>query len=90
VDLLGSKYGLPKAISGHENYWFWGPRAYTGEKIIGIGYSPDDAQRNCASVEVAASVDVPYAPDWVNGPIVICSELKPTLQELWPKLQRFH
>ena len=90
VDLLGLKYGLPKAISGHENYWFWGPRAYTGEKIIGIGYSPEDAQRNCARVEVAAIVDVPYAPDWINGPIIICSDLKPTLQELWPNLQRFH
>lgn len=90
VDLLGSRYGLPKAISGHENYWFWGPRGYTGEKIIGIGYSPEDAKRNCANVEVAANVDVPYAPDWVNGPVIICSNLKPTLRELWPNLQRFH
>ena len=90
VDLLGSKYGLPKAISGHENYWFWGPRGYTGEKVIGIGFSPENARRNCARVEVAAVVDVPYAPDWVNGPIIICSGLKPPLPELWPELQRFH
>ena len=90
VDLLGAKYGLPKAISGHENYWFWGSRGYTGEIIIGIGFSPEEARRNCATVEVAARVDVPYAPDWINGPIIICSNLKPTLQELWPNLQRFH
>jgi len=90
VDLLGRKYGLPKAISGHENYWFWGPRGYMGEKIIGIGFSPKEARRNCATVEVVAIVDVPYAPDWINGPIIICSDLKPTLPELWLGLQRFH
>lgn len=90
VDLLGPKYGLPKAISGHENYWLWGHRGYTGENIIGIGFSPEDARRNCATVEVVASVNVPYAPDWTNGPIIICSGLEPTLPELWPSLQRFH
>jgi len=82
VDLLGTKYRLPKAISGHENYWFWGSRSYTGETIIGIGFSPEEARRNCATVEVAAKVDVPYAPDWINGPISICTNLKPTLLEL--------
>jgi len=90
VDLLGEKYGLPKAISGHENYWYWGPRGYTGARIIGIGFSPEEARRNCAIVEVAATVDVPYAPDWTNGPVIICSDLRPTLPELWRDLQRFH
>lgn len=90
IDLLGAKLGLPKAISGHENYWFWGPRDYTGEKIIAIGFSREDVEANCASVEVAAEVKAPYAPPWVNGPILICSHLKMTLQEAWPTLQRFH
>ena len=26
VDVLGGKWGLPPAISGHENYFLWGPR----------------------------------------------------------------
>src|SRR5262249_19780765 len=33
IDLFGSKYGLPKAISGHQNYFLWGPRDYTGESV---------------------------------------------------------
>ena len=37
VDLFGPKYGLPPAISGHQNYWLWGPRDYTGESMILIG-----------------------------------------------------
>ena len=34
VDLFGPKYGLPKAISGHQSYFLWGPRDYTGESVI--------------------------------------------------------
>jgi hypothetical protein len=37
IDFFGPKYGLPKAISGHQNYWYWGPRNYTGESVIIIG-----------------------------------------------------
>jgi hypothetical protein len=47
--------------------------------VIGIGFSPEDARRNCSSVEVVATVDVPYAPEWTNGPIIVCSNLKPPL-----------
>jgi hypothetical protein len=31
IDLFGPKYGLPKAISVHQNYFLWGPRDYTGD-----------------------------------------------------------
>jgi hypothetical protein len=32
-DLFGHRYGLPKAISGHQNYFFWGPpRVYRGKR----------------------------------------------------------
>jgi len=27
IDFFGSRYGLPKAISGHQNYYYWGPRS---------------------------------------------------------------
>jgi hypothetical protein len=37
IDLSGPRYGLPPAISGHQNYFLWGPRGYTGESLIVIG-----------------------------------------------------
>ena len=39
IDFFGPKYGLPKAISGHNNYWLWGPRGATGEVVIRLGGS---------------------------------------------------
>jgi hypothetical protein len=30
IDFFGSRYGLPKAISIHQNYWLWGPGKLRG------------------------------------------------------------
>src|SRR5438105_3801333 len=29
IDFFGPKYGLPPALSGHQNYFYWGPDDYT-------------------------------------------------------------
>src|ERR1043165_9904458 len=39
IDWFGPRYGLPKAISGHQNYFFWGPRGYDGS--VGIVLNDD-------------------------------------------------
>ncbi len=40
VDYFGGRYGLPKAISGHNNYWLWGPGERSGKVLIIIGGEP--------------------------------------------------
>ena len=42
VNLLGPKYGLPTAISGHQNYFYWGWNGYTGESVLTLGKNPED------------------------------------------------
>jgi len=37
-----SKLGLPPAISGHQNYFLWGPRDWTGEVILVLDTNEDD------------------------------------------------
>ena len=44
------RYGLPKAISGHQNYFLWGPRHYTGEIIILLGETETEAREHFESV----------------------------------------
>jgi len=90
IDLFGPKYGLPRAISGHQSYFLWGPRDYTGETMILIGISKQGAQNGFASVEVGAEVKVPYAPPWLNGQILLCRHPVMSLQQAWPRLVRFH
>src|SRR5262249_39056046 len=90
VDFFGPQYGLPKAISGHQNYFLWGPRSYTGERAILIGVPQADARKFFASVEVAATVDVPYAYFYETRPILLCRGLRANFQTLWPGVKNWH
>ncbi|HKR22569.1 MAG TPA: hypothetical protein VJS17_08245, partial [Pyrinomonadaceae bacterium] len=87
VDFFGPRYGLPKAISGHQNYFLWGPRDYTGEIVILLGEDEDDARENFESVTVAATLNNPYAYRYENRPILLCRGLKWDLQKGWPQVK---
>ncbi len=90
VNLFGKKYGLPKAISGHQNYWVWGPRDYTGEVMIVIGSTVEGELKHFDQVEVGATFDNPYGYPWERRPILICRHPKPelgTLQKAWPMIK---
>ena len=50
IDLFGPKYGLPPAISGHQSYFLWGPRDYTGASMIVMGGDRREAEQLFASV----------------------------------------
>jgi len=41
IDFFGAQMGLPKALSGHQNYFLWGPRGYTGECMIVMDDRPE-------------------------------------------------
>ena len=89
VDFFGAQYGLPKAISGHQNYFLWGPRNYTGEIVIIVGESAEDVRDDFASVEVAATQYTPYALWYENQPILLCRGLKHNLQTIWPLVKNW-
>jgi hypothetical protein len=89
IDFFGPKLGLPKAISGHQNYFLWGPRNYTGEVVIVLGGRAKDLRRVFNQVEVAAQLNHPYALWFENRPIFLCRGLKGNLQDLWPKVKNW-
>jgi len=61
VDLFGPKYGLPKAIGGHQSYYLWGPRDYTGESMIVMQGRQDELERLFQVVRKVARVEHPYS-----------------------------
>jgi hypothetical protein len=89
IDFFGPNYGLPKAISGHQNYYLWGPRNYTGEVLILLGMPKEDTDL-CKSVEESEKVGHPYAMDYEHYTILICRDLKGGLQENWPKVKHWN
>ena len=89
VDFFGPQYGLPKAISGHQNYYLWGPRHYTGDIVILMGEEESEAREHFESVTVAATLNNPYAYRYENRPILLCRGLKWDLQSEWSKVKNW-
>jgi hypothetical protein len=87
IDFFGPKYGLPNAVSGHQNYFLWGPRNCTGKVLILLGDRPEDWNGRCDRVDIAAQLYHPYAIKFENKPVLVCHGLKVDLQQIWPSLK---
>jgi hypothetical protein len=62
VDFLGRRYGLPRALSGHQTWFLWGPRGYSGNCMIVLDDRKEVLERYWRHVEyVGTSADNPYA-----------------------------
>jgi hypothetical protein len=86
IDFFGSKYGLPKVISGHQNYYLWGPRGYTGASMIVLGDSRARLEHYFQHVTLAGSFGQPYALE--QGSIWLCQGPRGwNLQQIWPRLK---
>jgi len=90
IDFFGPWYSLPKAISAHQNYYFWGPRRYTGESIILVGWSLKDAQYWCGSVQEGPKNDPYYGMGWEHYTVLVCRDFKMPLSQAWPRLKTWN
>jgi len=90
IDFYGPRYGLPPALSGHQTYWLWGPRGYSGNCLIVLDDTRERLEELFDSVEfVGISADNPYALEQ-RIPVFICRGAKfGTLDKVWPKLKRW-
>jgi len=89
IDLFGPRYGLPPAISGHQSYFLWGPRNYTGESVIVMGGRQDDLQLRFASVRKVARAAHPYSMPYEHIDIFYCRGLNQPLREIWPQVKNW-
>ena len=88
--MFGSKYGLPKAISGHQNYFLWGPRDYTGESVIVMRGKQEELEGWYANVEKVAAVNHPYSMPYEHFDVFYCRNLKWPLKDVWPKVKNWN
>ena len=73
VDFLGRGSVLPKAISGHNNYYVWGPGSCTGNVMITIGYSQSDDQNSFGNVTLLTTLTCEYCISYEqNLPVYVC------------------
>jgi hypothetical protein len=88
IDYFGPSEGLPRAISGHNNYYLWGPQQYTGEVVIAVGMPMDELRPLFEDIRLAATIENDYAiPEENHLPVYICRKPKMSLQQAWPSLK---
>jgi 4-amino-4-deoxy-L-arabinose transferase-like glycosyltransferase len=91
VNIYGPALGLPKAISGHNSYFLWGPQGCTGQVIITINKPIQDLAGSFESVVPAGHTECTYCmPFENNAPINIARGLKAPLQEVWSGVKDFN
>jgi Dolichyl-phosphate-mannose-protein mannosyltransferase len=90
IDLFGAKLGLPPAISGHQSYFYWGPRGYSGECMIVMDDTPEQLHKLFDSVEFGGHVEHPLSMPYQHFDVYICRKPKfGSLEQLWPKVKRW-
>jgi hypothetical protein len=89
IDFFGPRYGLPRALSGHQTYFLWGSRNYSGNCLIVLDDKQEILEKLFEQVEYVGSSDNPYALER-HIPVFICRGAKfGSLQQLWPKIKKW-
>jgi hypothetical protein len=90
IDFFGGKYNLPRAISGHNNYYLFGPGDYSGEIVIFIGVPIQYLKRLFDEVEQAAIIRCKYCMPYENNlPVYVCRRPKFPITEVWPQIKHY-
>ena len=90
VDVFGGPWSLPPAISGHENYFLWGPRGADGSVVLILGGTRDGLLKMFGSVEAAGQVDNPLGmPEESGQTLWLCRDIREPIETLWPRLRHY-
>ena len=90
IDLFGPDLGLPKSISAHLTYYYWGPRDVTGEVLIVLDDEREVLEGIFESVEHGGRVEHPWSMPYQQFDVWVCRGMKMPIGELWPRIKNFH
>jgi MFS family permease len=93
LDYYGRPQGLPPTLSGHNNYWYWGPADLANladPVILQIGGDKATLEQFFETVELAAHLDCGLCMPYENGrPVWICRGFHGDLSEVWRRSRHF-
>ena len=90
VNILGAQYGLPTAISGHQNYFYWGWNGSTGESVLTLGNDPKDYTDTYAEVIDLGPFDAPWIMDHEHHHYFWLRHRKRTYAADWPDFKYWY
>lgn len=91
IDLLGKKYDLPDALSGHLSYHLWGYGNQRPENLLTVQVPCESLLSVCENVRISGYIPfIPYAMPYDNNkPICLCRKMKYTIEEIWPLTKHY-
>ena len=88
LDFYGSRYGLPQALSGHNQFWLWGTHGYSGSVVIDV-HGRCDPQL-FRERRVVTHFSNPWVRPFENGfPISLCEGINEPLATYWPHMRMY-
>jgi hypothetical protein len=90
LDFFGPAYGLPPALSGHNQFWLWGTQGYSGDTLIDVhGDCQHDAHLFHTARVVVRFSDRWSRPSENDFPISLCTGITEPLAAYWPRLRSY-
>jgi hypothetical protein len=92
VGLFGGRMQppLPEVISGHNNYWLWGPRGWDGRVAIVVGGEEAQLRALFSDVERAGTTDCGRCMPYENRrPVWIARGLEPPVAAAWLEVKHY-
>jgi hypothetical protein len=89
IDMFGPQYGLPTAISTHQNYWYWGPPKEQYENLIVLQWDREDVESRCTSY-VSVEHYEQYGMGEENTPIYYCRGIRFNIAEKWAQWKNWN
>jgi hypothetical protein len=91
LEWFGPLRRLPRVISGHNNYWLWGPGDLRpDDPVLVIGGAPEPLHELFDSVEQVGTSHCTHCMPYENDlPIYLARGLREPLPQVWQKLKRF-
>jgi hypothetical protein len=85
IDFLGGRYGLPHAVSGHLNYYYWKPAHVKASWLIAVEIDPRTLHRLYRHVRRAAVVrnNLGLHNDEWGNPVYLCWGPKVDINSVW-------
>lgn len=90
IDFLGRRYDLPASLSGHQTWFLWGPRDYSGNCMIVLDDRRITLERLWEHVDyVGTSAASPYALEQQIDVFICRGKKFDSWSGLWPRLKRW-
>jgi Dolichyl-phosphate-mannose-protein mannosyltransferase len=90
LDFYGTADRLPPAMSGHNQYYLWGPRPTDGGALILVGQAAAAWRVRCASLDVIGRDDDPYTMPYEKAPILVCHGFHGDVAKAWPRIKFYY